>query len=398
MLQKWKFEVNDSEWFLKDFKSELSQKQSSGNYRKIKTYIRTSPTNVLFGKKSLICFASNDYLGLSFHPKVKKAAILAIEQFGFGSGSSRFICGNNPIYSKLEKALAKVKKSEDALVFSSGFACASAIIPALIGKGDLIIADYLIHASLIDGSLASKAKLIRFEHNNLNHCHDLLAKNRQNFRRCLIISETVFSMDGDCPSISNLIAIAKKFDCLLLTDDAHGIGLEDKESNELAETSTFWIRMGTLSKAHGSLGGYVCGNRTLIDFLRNKTRSLIYSTALPASCLAAALAAVKLMQNQQLAIKTTKNAHYFCKLMSLPEPQSAIVPIIIGDNFQTLKIAELAKKAGFLIGAIRPPTVPVGSARLRISFCALHKKSEIKALAKALKSLIYTHSSLDTVS
>lgn len=386
------------------FRQKIVDKKKSNTYRKLRIFKRLSATKILEGKKILTCFASNDYLGLSHNPKIKKAAIDAIQKYGFGSSSSRFICGNHPLYKKLEKSLAELKNSEDALVFSSGFTCSIGVINALAGKNDLIIADHLAHACLIDGSLASNAKFYRFKHNNLQHCRDLLIEHRQKFRNCLLISETVFSMDGDLGLIQELLSLAREFDCILLTDDAHGImsnhfddnragiktrskaGSLNKNSSHLtsAKKDWRWLQIGTLSKSFGSLGGYVCGNRELIDFLKNFARSVIYSTSLPPACVAAAIEAVKLTKNQELGKKALENARYFCKIMDIADAKSTIVPIIIGDSKRTLKIANLAKKSGFLIAAIRSPTVASGSERLRISFCALHRKSEIRNLAKFL--------------
>jgi 8-amino-7-oxononanoate synthase len=331
--------------------------------------------------KKFISFSSNDYFALSQNSAVKKAAISAIKKFGVGAGASRYVTGNNSLYSSLERALAKFKKCEDALIFSSGYATAIGVIPALISDGDLILADKLIHSSLLDGAKLSGAKLLRFRHNEIEHAAEILRQNRGEFKKCLIITESVFSMDGDCGKVNELVQLAQKFDCSLLVDDAHGIG------DGKVETAENLIWLGTFSKAFGALGGYVAADKVTIDFLRNFAKSQIYSTALPPAILAAALAALKIISQKKLAKKLRENAEFFCKLMSLPEPQSAIVPIIIGDNLKVLQIAKKVADAGILISAIRPPTVEPGKSRLRITFSSAHKKSDIKKLAALLQKI-----------
>jgi 8-amino-7-oxononanoate synthase len=336
--------------------------------------------------KKLISFCSNDYLGLSQNFEVKKAAIEAIKKFGVGSGSSRYISGNNSLYSKLEKEIAIFKNCDDAIVFSSGYSCAIGVIPALVGDKDLIIADKLIHSSLFDGSRLSGAKLIRFLHNDLNHARKILEENRNKFKKCLIITETIFSMDGDLGRIKELSELAKEFDCILISDDAHGFGFNLE--NNRKENNKLNIQLGTLSKAFGTLGGYVAANKNIIDYLRNFAKSQIYSTALPPSILAATIKALKIIKKNNQSKKVLENAKLFCGLMNLDEPQSAIVPIIIGDNKKVLEIAKKVEDCGFLISAIRHPTVEKNKARLRISFSVFHKKKDIKKLAEVLKKII----------
>jgi 8-amino-7-oxononanoate synthase len=333
------------------------------------------------GSKKLISFCCNDYFGLAQSQALKNSAALAIKKFGVGARSSRYVSGNNSFYSKLEKQIAKLKKTDDAIVFSSGYAAAIATVPALVTQGDLIIADRLIHSCLLEGSKLSGARVIRFLHNDVLHAEKILEENRGKFKKCLIITEAVFSMDGDVGKISELLELAKKFDCLLLSDGAHDLWSKaaDKKFSQ-----KYYLQMGTLSKAVGSLGGFVAGDEILIDYLRNFAKAAIYSTALPASILAAAIAALKIIEQKNLSQKTLKNAEYFCELMNLPAPESAIVVIILGDNKKVLQIAKEVEQKGFLISAIRPPTVEAGKARLRITFSAAHKKNQIKKLAEIL--------------
>lgn len=365
---------------MKDFYiEELTKKKRLGLYREVLESDVVDSVTIKRGGKNMISFASNDYFGLSQNAAVKNAAIAAIKKFGAGAGASRYVTGNNSLYRRLEKQIARMKKCDDALVFSSGYSCAIGVIPALVSDGDLIVADRLIHSSLIDGAKLSGARLIRFLHNEVDHARKILEENRAKFKKCLIVTETVFSMDGDLGKTEELLKLAEEFSAILISDDAHGLF-----SNKTASH----LKMGTLSKAAGSLGGYVAGDKNIIDYLRNFAKSQIYSTALPASILAASIASLKIIRSKNLAKKTLANAEYFCELMNLPKPESAIVPIIIGDSKKTLKIAKNLQKNGFVVGAIRPPTVEQNKARLRITFCADHKKSHIQKLAKILDKLV----------
>ena len=363
--------------------------------------------------KNLISFASNDYFGLSQNAAVKKAARDAIKKYGVGSGGSRYITGNNSLYTKLEKEIARIKKCDEAIVFSSGYACAIGVIPALVCDGDLIVADRLIHTSLIDGAKLSGARMMRFLHNDVEHARRILAENRSKFKKCLILTETVFSMDGDLGKIEELLKLAEEFDAILASDAAHDLFLQDssheggEESQEpslrdsslklgMPSAGIKHLKLGTLSKAVGTLGGYVAGEQMLIDYLRIFAKPVIYSTALPASILAASIASLKIIENKNLGKnlgksigkKVLKNAEYFCDLMGLPKPQTAIVPIILGDNQRVVKIAAKLEELGFLISAIRPPTVEKNKARLRITFSSEHKKNQIKKLAEILSKTL----------
>ena len=328
--------------------------------------------------KKLISFSSNDYFNLSQNLQVKNAAIAAIKKFGVGAGASRYVSGSNSLYAKLEKQIAKMKNCDDAIIFSSGYAAAIGVLPALVGAGDLILADRLIHSCLIDGAKLSGARLIRFLHNDIAQAAEILAQNRSKFKKCLIITESVFSMDGNLGKVGELLALAKKFDCLLLSDCAHDLFLSCDLSDENH------LKMGTFSKAVGALGGYVAGDALLIDYLRNFAKSQIYSTALPPAILAASFAALKIIAKKNLGVAALENAKYFCQLMNLPKPQSAIVPIILHDNKKVLNAAKKLKQKGFLVSAIRPPTVEIGKARLRFTFSSAHKKKQIAELARVV--------------
>jgi 8-amino-7-oxononanoate synthase len=328
------------------------------------------------GNREFISFSSNDYLGLSCHPDVVKAAADALKKYGAGAGASRLVTGNHPLYSELEKALASYKGTHAACVFGSGYLANLGAITAIVGKNDLILADRLSHACMLDAAKLSDATLMRFAHNNIEHCRMLLEANRKEFQHCLIITETVFSMDGDRAPIKVFAALAKEFDAWLLTDDAHGLGI--------VKSAPADIQMGTLSKAAGSYGGYVCGSKTLTDYLKTAARSMIYSTALPPATVAASIAAIRIMKKEKLGERALENARYFTTLMRLEKAESAIVPVIVKESEKAIKLAETLEKKGFLIAPIRPPTVPENTARLRFAFSALHEKSHIEAVANIL--------------
>ena len=341
---------------------------------------RVSGVRVRRGGRELVSFSCNDYLGLSHHPEVIAAGKRALEKYGAGAGASRLVTGNYPLYDELEAALAKVKGTKTACVFGSGYLANIGAIPALVGAGDLIIADKFIHACMYDAARLSGATIMRFAHNNLAHARMLLEADRAEHHHCLLLTETVFSMDGDRALLADLAALAKEFDAWLMSDDAHGLGVLPKSASPAD------IQMGTLSKAAGTYGGYICGSEILIDYLKTASRSLIYSTGLPPSVMASSIAALKIMaKDSKLVQKPLKNAQYFTSLLGIKEAESAIVPVILKENDRALAAAKLLEDRGFLVSAIRPPTVPEHTARLRFAFSALHEKAQIEALAEIIK-------------
>jgi 8-amino-7-oxononanoate synthase len=396
----------------------LKNQKDKNLYRSLTKSDAVSSTTIRRRTKKLTSFCCNDYLALSQNLQVKNAAIAAIKKFGLGARASRYVSGNNSLYEKLEKQIAKMKNCSDSIVFSSGYSAAIGVVPALVTSGDLILMDRLMHSCAIDGSLLSGARLMRFRHNDISHAKKILQQNRHKFKKCLIVTETVFSMDGDLGEVLELLKLAQEFDAILLSDAAHDLGLITLPLREGRTATQFGagskdlslvatpprlsfasstlpqgegkcldrhLQMGTLSKAVGALGGYVAGDKILIDYLRNFAKSAIYSTALPPAILAASLASLKIISKKNLGQKALENAQYFCTEMNLPKPQSAIVPIILGENKKTLAAAKKLEERGFLVSAIRPPTVEAGKARLRITFSSAHKKSEIKKLAQILK-------------
>lgn len=382
------------------FAQAIANLKEKNLYRQLVECAYVKPGMVVRDGKKLINFASNDYFALSQNSRVKKSAIKALKKYGAGGASSRYICGNNPLYTQLEKQLAQINNCEDAIVFSSGYQAAIGVIPALVGENDLVAADKLIHSSLLDAIKLSGAKLIRFAHNDIKHCEDVIQGNTSEYKRILIITESVFSMDGDLGNVAQLKKIAHKYGCMMLLDGAHELYNVGAQVSEFSRSFTLSlskkgpeaefcapiIKLGTLSKAIGSLGGYVASDAQTIDYLRNFAKSAIYTTALPPAVLAAACESLKIIVQKNLAQKTLQNVEYFCQLMNLPKPESAIVVIKIGDNEKVMKIAAEIIKNGFLISAIRPPTVQ--TARLRITFNEAHKKKHIAKLANLLKKEI----------
>lgn len=359
---------------------EVEELQKEQLLRSFSENERHNSARILRNDKELISFCCNDYFGLSQHPVVKQAAIEATEKYGIGSGASRYISGNHPYYDLLEKKLAAYKGTEAALVFGSGYLANIGTIPALVGKGDLIIADKLAHACLLDGAKLSGAKLLRFKHNDIEACRRILETHRQDYQKCLIITETIFSMDGDRAPVSELATIAKQHDSWLLTDDAHGIGV-------LEPHPEVPLQIGTLSKGLGSYGGYLCASQKVIDYVRNKARSAIFSTALPPATVAAAIASLEILEKEpERAENALENAQYFTKLMGLEQAQSTIVPYIVGDERTALDLAKKLEEAGFLVSAIRPPTVPKGTARLRFTFSSEHSRDSIENLSRILQT------------
>lgn len=359
----------------------LLESEKNGLKREIVTTNRQDATRIIRGGREYISFSCNDYLGLTHHPKVKRAAIEAIKKYGAGAGASRLVTGSHPLYDILEQKIAKLKNTEDAIVFGSGYLVNIGIIPALVGKGDLIIADRLVHACLIDGAQLSGAKLMRFEHNNVEKCASILQKYRAEYNNCLIITDNIFSMDGDAAPVDALFILAEQNNAWLLTDDAHGIGvLSDKPRNNPH------LQMGTLSKAVGAYGGYVATSKKVADLLRNKSRSLVYSTGLPPSVISSAIEALDVIENdKELCGKPLANARYFTKLLGVADATSPIVPLILGDEHKAIAASQELKEYGFLVSAIRPPTVPKATSRLRFTFSALHKKEDIERLAQIIK-------------
>ncbi len=348
--------------------------------------------HVVRNGRALLSFCSNDYLNLSQHPAVKRAAAAAAEQYGAGAGASRLVTGSHPLYAELESRLAKLKGTEAACVFGSGYLANAGIIPALAGRGDLILIDELAHSSMHTGARLSGATIMPFRHNDAAHLRTLLDGERTKFNHALILTEGVFSMDGDLAPLPDLSDIASRHDAWLMSDDAHGIGVLGGGRGSAYATNPpadIPLQMGTLSKAIGSYGGYLCGSRAVIDLMQNRARTLVYSTGLPPAALGAAIAALEIIENDpDLAALPVRKARAFTRAANLPAAESAIVPVTIGDADAAMRASALLEDEGFLVIAIRPPTVPVGTARLRVTFNAAQPDEAIERLAGLIRSRI----------
>lgn len=394
---------------MSDFATELRQRleaiRADGLHRELRRVDSPQGPRVELAGRELRNFSSNDYLGLVNHPALKEAAIKAVEKFGAGAGASRLICGSLAPFHELETALAAWKGTEAALTFSTGYACALGAITALMGKDDVIILDKLVHASIVDAAKLSGAKLRVFRHNDLNDLEAKLrwaAESRSRSAptpRALIVTESVYSMDGDLAPLLNVVELKEKFGAWLMVDEAHATGLFGEHRCGLVEEfglgSRVEIQMGTLGKAVGASGGYICGRRALVDLLVNRARSFIFSTAPAPAAAAAARAGVELLQSDEgeqrrqrlwSLVELLKTA-LTGGLGELPAVRSAILPLILGDERRAVALADALRDAGFLVPAIRYPTVARGQARLRFTVSAAHNADDIGQLARSLASI-----------
>ncbi len=353
------------------------------------TVIESTPT---------LNFSSNDYLGLATHPALREAAEKALRDFGSGSGASRLICGSLAPHEELEAALATFKGAEAALVFSTGYATALGTIPALVGTGDVVVLDKLVHASIVDAARLSGAKLRVFSHNDLNELEEILrwCDSARKEARVLIITESVFSMDGDFAPLAEIVALKEKYGAWLMIDEAHATGLFGKHRRGLAEQSgvsgQVEIQMGTLGKALGVAGGFIVGSRVLREYLINKARSFIFSTAPPPATSASAKAALEVVSSSEgasLLDKLRQNLRRF-HLGTNGTPvgkDSPIVPLIVGAEAEALALAQRLWEAGIFVPAIRYPTVARGKARLRFTFSSAHSEADVEKLTETLRRL-----------
>ncbi len=373
-------------------KNKLKEISSKDQLRQLKTSKRNKNCCVINDNVELLSFACNDYLSLSTDRRLIEAAQKATIEYGTGSGASRLITGNNPLYQKLENDLRKMKKTEACIVFGSGFLANLGVISALANKNDLILIDSLSHSSSFMGTKLTKAKVIKYKHNCIIDLEKKLIKYRKKYQKCMILTEGVFSMDGDISPQEEIAYLKNKYNALFILDDAHGFGVL---GDGTGSTSIFKknikvdVYVGTLSKSLGSYGGFICGNKSLIEFLVNRCRTQIYTTGLPPAVLAASIRGIKIIKSSpNLIKKPLENAKYFCENIGLNKPQSPIVPVIMKEEKKVIDACDLLKKNGFLVGGIRPPTVPHGTARLRLAFNSSHSKVKIKELAQLIKGIL----------
>ena len=334
--------------------------------------------------RRLISFSCNDYLNLSHHPAVRAAAAEAALNYGAGAAASRLVTGDHPLLGDLEKRLARLKGTDAACVFGSGYLANLGVIPTFVGAGDLILIDALAHACIWAGAKLSGARTLAFKHNDVADLERLLKAERGSARHALVATDGVFSMDGDIAPLDRLSAVCRAHDAWLLSDDAHGVGVlaKGRGSAALFPDADIPLQMGTLSKALGSYGGYVCGSQAVIDLLKTRARTVIYATGLPPASAAAALASLDLIESQpDLTALPLVKARAFTDAVGLTPAQSPIVPVIIGSAQAALDASARLHAEGYLVVAIRPPTVREGTARLRIAFSAAHPDADVARLA-----------------
>lgn len=372
-------------------KAKLDRLTAHGLRRTVVDTARTDAVHIRRGGRDLVSFCCNDYLGLTHHPAVKEAAQGAVEAYGAGAGASRLITGNHDLYGVLEARLAALKGTEAACVFGSGYMANSGILPALAGPGDLIVIDALGHASMHMGARASRAEIRTFRHNDADDLAALLADNRGAFGTCLVVTEGVFSMDGDRAPLDRLAAVAADHDAWLMVDDAHGFGVLGGGRGSAWEFDPhpdIPLQMGTLSKAAGVYGAFLCASAPVIELMKNRARSLVYTTGLPPAVIASCIAAVDVIATDADRVaQPMVNARAFCAAVGLPAPDSPIVPLVIGPEQAALDASAALEETGFLVTPIRPPTVPAGTSRLRFTFTAEHTEAQVAALADAVNAL-----------
>ena len=370
----------------------LKEISKNNQLRKLTEVRRKAKNNIIIKKKKLISFSCNDYLSLSINKEVINASKESILKYGVGSGASRLVTGNNELNTKLEKKIASFKKTPACCIFGRGFLANLGTIASLLNENDLVLIDELSHASAFLGVKLSKAKNVTFKHNDMNDLEKKLAKFRNSYNKCLILTEGVFSMDGDISPQDKISELKEEYQAQFMLDDAHGFGVlgDGSGSNSIFKKKPkIDIYIGTLSKAVGAYGGFVCGSKKLIQFILNRCRTQIYTTGLPPGVLAASIKSVEIIKkNKKLVKRPLENARYFCRKIGLNEPYSPIVPIIMGEEKKALMLSNLLYKRGFMVSAIRPPTVPDNSSRLRIAFNASHTREHIRQLSDIISRYV----------
>jgi 8-amino-7-oxononanoate synthase len=368
----------------------LARRKKDGLLRVLRPADSRKSGKIYRNGAELFDFSSNDYLGLSEHPKLKEACQRAIESLGVSASASRLLSGDLRIHHLLEEKVAHFKGKESALVFNSGYQANIGIISALYNRADAVFCDKLSHASIIDGVQQSDAKLFRFAHNDLDHLNSLLKKESHKFENCLIVTETVFSMDGDKPPLTELVNIKDKYDCFLMVDEAHATGIFGRNGAGVVEEQGLCDRieliMGTFSKALGSFGAYLACSAKIKEYLINSCRSFIYSTALPPAVIAADIEALNIVRDEPFRRKKLlANADYFRGNLRQAgfdvRGSSQIVPLIVGDSDKATRLSRQLEQSGYWALPVRPPTVPIGQARLRFSLTFLHSRQVLENLA-----------------
>lgn len=375
----------------KFFEEQLNHKINNHNLRTLKEYCPLDAVRVKRDDKEYLMMASNNYLGLTFDSRVIEGAVKGAKQYGTGSGGSRLVSGTFPLFTELEHALAKFKKTDKALVFNTGYMANVGTISAVADKNTIIFSDALNHASIIDGCRLSRGTVKTYSHCDIDELKYLLKQVDRNTRK-LIVTDGVFSMDGDIAPLDKLYELSREYNALLMVDDAHATGTIGNGHGTAAYfglEKEVDIQLGTLSKSLGSVGGYVAGNSTIIDYLVNMSRSFIFSTALSPADIGAALAALHILESDTSVLQRLhENVNYMAEqLLSLDidaTNETPIFPILIGSNEDTLAVSQYLYEAGIIGTAIRPPTVPIGESRIRLTVTAAHNKKQIDYVCQSL--------------
>ena len=377
---------------LEHLEEELEKLKDKKLHRSLKTISSPQGPTVILNGREVILMCSNNYLGLANHPRVIRAAQKAMEELGYGAVASRLVSGNMSIHEKFEAKVAEFKGTERALLFNCGYMANMGVISTVCDSAeDLVISDRLNHASIIDGIMLSKAKFATFRHNDLEHLEKILKDKRA--RRKLIVVDGVFSMDGDIAPVRDIMELAERYGATVMVDDAHATGVIGETGRGSAEywNTKIHIQMGTLGKALGGFGAFVCADKIFIDFLINRCRPFIYTTALPVPVVAAALEALKILEEEPERVKRLReNVRKFVKGLEeigfdVKDQGTAIVPIIIGDEDKCLKFSQRLLELGVFAAAIRPPTVPKGTSRIRVTLMATHTQEHIERAIEAFK-------------
>ncbi len=387
---------------------ELENLKSSGLYRTLRTIEGPQGPRVKIDGKEVILLCSNNYLGLADHPRLKEAVIKAIERYGVGSGASRLVSGTMELHKELEERIARFKGTEAAIVFNSGYTANTSVIPALVGHGDFVFSDKLNHASIIDGCVLSRAEFKRYQHKDVEGLEKLLnevgayshtsLQEMSHSSRQLIVTDSVFSMDGDIAPLPEIVTLAKKYGAMVMFDDAHATGVLGKSGKGSLEHFDLKceeniIQMGTMGKALGTFGAYIAGSKELIDYLINKARGFIFSTSLPPSVLASAMAAIDLVEDEpELRQALWEKTWYLKKgLDSLGfdtmGSETPIIPVFVGDTGKTMEFSRRLLEEGVFVSGIRPPTVSEGKSRLRATIMANHSHDDLDTAINAFSTV-----------
>jgi glycine C-acetyltransferase len=380
------------------FNKELAVMKESGLYRALRLIESGQSGRVHMEGREVLLLCSNNYLGLAEHPVLKEASIRAVNAYGSGSGASRLVSGNMSLHEELERKLAAFKCCEGAVLFNCGYSANVGLLTAVAGHGDTIYSDRLNHASIVDGALLSRAKLVRYPHNDVITLEKQL-ESHQGKGRHIIVTDGVFSMDGDIAPLRQIVELKKKFKALLMVDDAHGTGVLGAGGRGSAEAcgvqAQVDIHMGTLGKGLGSFGAYATGSAEMVDFMRNRARSFIFSTSLPPAVLAASIAALEIVaspEGRELRNKLDSNRSLFSGLLNRAgfntlSSATQIIPLLVGDAATTMEFSRRLLARGVFVQGIRPPTVPAGSSRLRCTVMANHSVEDLEQASSAIVSI-----------